>query len=75
MFTIIYYRKKCIGCGVCAEMAPERWRMSRKDGRCTLVRGLEKKGIYRAQAGMDELEANKAAATNCPVNVIKILEG
>jgi len=73
MFTIIYYRKKCIGCGVCAEVAPGRWRMSRKDGRSTLVKGIEKKGTYQAQAGMDEFEANEAAATNCPVKVIKIL--
>ncbi|MFQ5447858.1 MAG: ferredoxin [Saprospiraceae bacterium] len=73
MFTIIYYRKKCIGCGGCAEVAPGRWRMSRKDGRSTLLKGEEKKGIYRVQAGMDELPENELAAACCPVKVIKIL--
>ena len=47
MIRIVYYRNKCIGCNACVEAAPERWAMSRKDGKCNLVKATEKKGIYR----------------------------
>lgn len=72
MFQIIFHRNKCIGCNACVEAAPERWRVSKKDGRCTLIEGKEKKGIYRALVNMDEYDQNVQAANNCPVKVIQI---
>ena len=72
MVRIIQYRQKCIGCNACVEAAFYRWRISKKDGKCTLIDGLEKKGIYMAIVGDDEYEANKIAERNCPVNVIKV---
>jgi ferredoxin len=39
------------------------------------VKGADKKGIYQAEASLDEREDNEAAAANCPVKVIKILGG
>ncbi|MGL1889861.1 MAG: ferredoxin [Reichenbachiella sp.] len=72
MFKITQYRDKCIGCNACVEVAPDRWRISKKDGRCTLVGGKEKKGIYHVDAHDHELEENKRAANSCPVNIIKI---
>jgi len=33
MITIIQQRAKCIGCNYCVELAPQRWRMSKKDGK------------------------------------------
>jgi ferredoxin len=71
---ITYFRNKCIGCNGCVEAAPERWRVSRKDGRCTLIGGKEKKGIYRTIVSMDEYEANLQAAANCPVKIIRVEE-
>jgi ferredoxin len=69
---ITYFRSKCIGCNACVEAAPERWRVSKKDGRCHLIGSMEKKGIYRVQIMEDELESNQKAAANCPQNIIKI---
>jgi ferredoxin len=72
MISIIQYRDKCIGCNACVEAAPDRWRMSKKDGKCTLVGATEKKGIYHLHVGEEELMANLQAAENCPVRIIKI---
>ena len=46
MIRITQFRHKCIGCNACVEVHPARWRISRKDGKCTLVEGIEKKGVY-----------------------------
>ncbi len=72
MVRIFYHRKKCIGCNACVEALPSRWRVSRKDGRCNLIGGIEKRGIFQVKVDYEELDANQLAAKNCPVNVIKI---
>jgi len=72
MIRITYFRDKCIGCNGCVEAAPDRWRVSRKDGRCTLVGGKEKKGVYRTVIDSDEYERNKRAAANCPAKIIRL---
>lgn len=74
MFQILFHRKKCIGCNACVEAAPERWRVSKKDGRCNLIDGNEKKGIYKVMLSFDEYEQNLEAANNCPVKVIQLTE-
>ncbi len=72
MIRITQYREKCIGCNACVESSPFRWRISRKDGKCILVGGTNKKNIYSLVVGEDELQANLKAAKNCPVNIIRI---
>jgi ferredoxin len=72
MVRIVHYREKCIGCNACVEVAPDRWRISRKDGKSTLVGGLTKKGIQTILVSGDELNENKNAADNCPVRVIRV---
>lgn len=72
MYRVFFHRAKCIGCNACVEAAPDRWRVSTKDGRCNLIGGKEKKGIYRVEIGPDEVEKNQNAALNCPVKVIRI---
>lgn len=72
MIRIIQQRAKCIGCNACVEAAPQRWRISRKDGKCTLVGGNDKKGFYITLVGDDEYDDNVAAAKHCPVNIIKV---
>lgn len=72
MIRISQQRNKCIGCNACVEAAYYRWRISRKDGKCTLVGGKEKKGIFHLLTGDDEYEDNSKAAKHCPVNVIKV---
>lgn len=72
MFKITHYREKCIGCYACVEVAPERWAISKKDGRCTLVGGKSNKGIYHVDANDFEKDENIQAAKSCPVNIIRI---
>ena len=72
MIRIIHHREKCIGCNLCVEVAENRWRMSRKDGKSTLVGGVNNKGFYTVTVGDDEWRENKHAADNCPVKIIKV---
>ena len=71
MISITYFRSKCIGCNGCVEADPNRWRVSKKDGKSMLVEGKEKKGVYNVMVGNEELGTLKAASENCPVNIIK----
>lgn len=72
MPKILHYRHKCIGCGVCQQMQPEHWRMSKKDGRATLLHSVEKKTVFQAEVNEAELELIKAVIQACPVGVIKL---
>lgn len=72
MVRITQQRARCIGCNACVEAASDRWAMSRKDGKCTLVGGEEKKGFFSVLAGDDEYKANVFAAKHCPVRIIKV---
>ncbi len=72
MIRIEQQRNKCIGCFACVEASYSRWRMSRKDGKSTLVGGTENNGIFSVVAGDDEYDDNKKAEKNCPVNIIKV---
>lgn len=72
MIRITQQRGKCIGCNACVEAADYRWRISRRDGRCTLVGGVEKKGVFSILVDDHEWEENMLAANNCPVHIIKL---
>lgn len=72
MIRITQQREKCIGCNACVEAANYRWRISRKDGRCTLIGSIEKNGIATVIVGQDEFDDNTIAAKNCPVRIIRV---
>jgi ferredoxin len=72
MVVITHQREKCIGCNYCVELAYERWRMSKKDGKVTLIGGINKKGFYTVKTGDEELEENIKAAQACPMNIIQV---
>ena len=74
MPTVIQRRKKCIGCNYCVELAPEFWRMSRKDGKSVLLGAEDKRGNFVLKITEADVEANKRAATACPVNIIDVRE-
>lgn len=74
MIRIIHYRNKCIGCNVCVEIAFNRWRISKKDGKSVLIGATEKKGFYSVIVGNEELPENTEAASKCPVKVIQVLK-
>ncbi len=68
----MYYRSKCIGCNICYETWPLRWRLSRLDGKSTLVGATEKKGIYRILISEEEVDTNTHIASACPARAIKV---
>lgn len=72
MPKIIHYRNKCIGCSVCFEMQPDYWRMSKKDGKATLVKSVSKKEIYQLEIPAEIVDFTKEVAKACPVSVIKL---
>ncbi|MCB9224375.1 MAG: ferredoxin [Crocinitomicaceae bacterium] len=72
MVRIQYHREKCIGCNACVEAVHDRWRLSRKDGKSTLIGSVEKKGFFTAIVPDDEYEGHLQAEKNCPVRIIKI---
>jgi len=72
MPNIIHYRDKCIGCGICYEMMPMVWRMSKKDGKATLLKSELKKKTYVLQIDASLVEDSKKVAEACPVKIIKV---
>lgn len=72
MVIITHQRDKCIGCNYCVELAFSRWRMSKKDGKATLLGGENKKGFYTVRTENEEYDDNVKAANACPVNIIKV---
>lgn len=74
MPNIIHYRNKCIGCGICYEMMPEFWRMSKKDGKATLLKATVKKQIYNLPIDHELTDSSKKVAEACPARIIKVNE-
>ena len=75
MVIITLQRDKCIGCNYCAEFAPEFFRMSKKDGKTVLLKGVDKKGFYTLKTLVYEaFDPCEKAAKACPVNIISVKE-
>lgn len=72
MITITLQRDKCIGCNYCKEHAPQRFTMSKKDGKAVLITAQERKGFYTTKVHESEQDAILNAAHACPVKIIKI---
>ncbi len=72
MVIITQKRDKCIGCNYCVEIAYNQWRMSKKDGKSTLIGSVNKKGFHTLKVGDEFLDENERAAEACPVNIIKV---
>lgn len=72
MVIITQQRDKCIGCNYCVELAFQRWRMSKKDGKCTLLGSNERRGFHTVKVGDEEYEENVRAAEACPVKIISV---
>lgn len=69
---LIHYRDSCIGCAICFEMQPDLWRMSRKDGKASLVGGILNKKVYQRDVPLPAAEL-QAVAEACPVRIIKVI--
>jgi ferredoxin len=72
MAKIIQYRNKCIGCGICFEMQPSLWRMSKKDGKATLLKSVIKKEVHVLPINNSIILQTREVAKACPVKIIKI---
>lgn len=72
MPKIIYYRNKCIGCGICYEFQPDNWVMSKKDGKAVLLNASSKKDIYTLPVNDEAAAICQFLVKACPVNIIKI---
>ena len=66
-FKITLEREGCIGCGVCASIAPDFFKMN-TDGKSDLKGG--KKGVLE----LDDYDNILDAAETCPVNVIHVFD-
>ncbi len=79
-YKIVYDRKNCIGVSSCALVAEKFWVMDRKDDKAVLIGGKLPEGkkqgddVWELIIEEKDLEVNKDAARNCPVNVIKIYD-
>jgi ferredoxin len=74
MPTVVQRRHKCIGCNYCVEIAPEFWRMSRKDGKSVLLGAEDKRGNFVLKIPDTNFELHKKAADVCPVKIIDVRE-
>lgn len=74
MIRIIQQRIKCIGCNACVEAADYRWRISTRDGKCTLVGGVEKRGFYSVVVNDHELEDNLKASKTARLTLSKSIK-
>ena len=74
MPSVVQRRHKCIGCNYCVEIAPEFWRMSRKDGKSVLLGAEDKRGNWVLKIPDTDFELHKKAADVCPVKIIDVRE-
>lgn len=73
MVVVTLQRAKCIGCNYCVELAPEHFRISKKDGKSVLLNAVEKKGFFTLKSPDDSIfEANLNAKNACPVKIISV---
>ena len=73
MPKIVHYRNKCIGCGICYELQPELWRMSKKDGKATLLKAILKKDVFIVSLPEASKNHSLEVAKKCPVKIIKVV--
>lgn len=72
MPKLLHYRDKCIGCGVCQQMQPHLWRMSKKDGKATLIHSIQKKNVHQLAIHADDLPVVNEVIRGCPSGVIRL---
>lgn len=71
MVVVTLQRNKCIGCNYCVEVAPEHFRMSKKDGKSVLLHSEEKRGFFTLRlADNSQFDLCEQAAKACPVKII-----
>ncbi|MCB9196606.1 MAG: ferredoxin [Flavobacteriales bacterium] len=72
MISVTLQRDKCIGCNYCYEIAPELFRMSKKDGKSVLLNSTDKRGFYTIRTTDDMRDQAMKTKDVCPVSIIKV---
>jgi len=73
MIQVIYYRDKCIGCGSCADIAPDWWVMDEQDGKSTLLKSVHKRNnIFITKVEADEVDYFVNSSDSCPIGIIEV---
>jgi len=73
MFIVTLQRNKCIGCNYCSELAPEYFRISKKDGKSVLLHSIDKNGFFVLKKYCYySFESYKKASRVCPIGIINI---
>jgi len=71
MVKIRHKKPECIGCKLCADEAPQYFKMD-EDGLAQLLDSRQQ-GVFQLADGFDEdLEDLKRAEEGCPVDIISI---
>ncbi|MBK9191031.1 MAG: ferredoxin [Crocinitomicaceae bacterium] len=70
MISITLQRDKCIGCNYCAEVCPQFFRMSKKDGKSVLLNSADKKGFHFIKVNHIFEDQIQQAVKVCPVKII-----
>ncbi len=73
MPKIIHYPQKCIGCGICQEMQPDVWRMSKANGKAVLLKAREKKGVQQLTIHSSQKLLTARVAAACPARIIQLI--
>ncbi|MGB0264299.1 MAG: ferredoxin [Opitutales bacterium] len=69
---IAHKKPECIGCALCAEVAPNYFEMD-ADGEAQLIRVIRRKDKFEYSEGFaEDRDVLEAAAEGCPVDIIKI---
>ncbi len=73
-YKIVHDRDICIGCGACASVAPDYWKME-DDGKSSIVNGTKTgNGEEETIELENDYDLNHDAAESCPVNCIHIIK-
>ncbi len=72
LLTIAHKKPECIGCGLCAEVAPNYWQMD-ENGEARLISVRHQSGPFHYGDGFPEdAQVLQEAETGCPVDIIRI---
>jgi len=73
-YKVTHQKKDCIGCGLCAELAPQSWSIEEGANLATLKGAKEVNGVETGEIDEKDLADNLKAEEGCPVNTIKIVK-
>lgn len=75
MFVVTLRRQKCVGCHYCQEVAPDFFRLSRKDGKSVLLQSEHKRDVWVRREQVGSIPPGvEQAYKGCPVHIIEARE-